>query len=88
MNSNWREDITEVLRQNGETWDDVESHTLTAEQLDRRFDHGYGCVDGPPFTLWTKKRVYFPICYDGAEWVASVSRVVDGVPTEHVGGGS
>ena len=85
-NKNWREDLTGALSLNGETWADVEAHTLTDEQLDARFDHGYGGTEGAPFTLWTKKRVYFPGQYDGAEWVASVARHPDGKPTDHVGG--
>jgi hypothetical protein len=85
--TSWREDITELLTQNGETWADVEAHTLTDEQLDKKFDHGYGGTEGAPFTLWTKNNVYFPGCYDGAEWVASVPRNPNGHATEHVGGG-
>ena len=27
-----------------------------------------------PFTLWTKKHVYFPAMYDGSVWVTSVPR--------------
>ena len=85
--TNWREDITEALAENGETWADVEAHTLTDEQLDKKFDHGYGGTEGAPFTLWTKNNVYFPGCYDGAEWVQSVPRNPNGHATEHVGGG-
>ena len=86
QNTNWREDLTEVLAENGETWADVESHTLTESQLEARFFHGFGLTSGVPFTLWTKNRVYFPACYDGSEWVASVARNPDGKATEHVGG--
>ena len=87
QDTNWREDLTEAMQEHGETWADVEAHTLTEEQLDARFDHGYGGEEGAPFTLWTKNRVYFPGCYDGSEWVASVARNPDGKATEHVGGG-
>ena len=51
------------------------------------FNDGYGGAEGMPFTIWTKKNVFFPAVYDGAEWVACVSRNPDGVPTEHIGGG-
>lgn len=85
--TSWREDLTKALAENGETWADVEAHTLSDEQLDAKFYHGYGSAEGTPFTLWTKRRVYFPACYDGAEWVASVSRNPDGKATDHVGGG-
>jgi hypothetical protein len=83
---NWRESITDRMADHGETWDDVESHTLTDEQLDAEFNGGYGCSEGCAFTVWTKKRVYFPATYDGMEWVSSVSRHPDGVATGHVGG--
>lgn len=82
----WRKDITRELKENGETWSDVESHTLTDEELDTEFDSGYGGTEGVPFTLWTKSRVYFPLCYDGSEWTGSVSRHPDGKPTIHQGG--
>ena len=83
----WRQMITEELKENKETWNDIVSITLTDEELDKEFDPGYGSREGQPFTAWTKRRVYFPVTYDGAEWVASVSRKPNGKPTEHVGGG-
>ena len=85
--TNWRQDLTEAMNHNGETWQDVEACTLSESQLDVTFDHGYGGENGSPFTLWTKHRVYFPACYDGSEWVASVARNPNGEPTNHVGGG-
>ena len=42
--------------------------------------------EGKPFTIWTANTVYFPVVYDGAEWVGSVSRNPDGKPTDHQGG--
>ena len=55
--------------------------------LDLRFNDGYGINDGMPFTAWTADRMYFPACYDGSEWVASVPRHPNGEATRHVGGG-
>lgn len=86
-NYNWRKALNEEMANHGESWGDVESHTLTDEQLDRCFDDGYGIEEGDAFTLWTKNRVYFPAVYDGSEWVASVARHPDGKATAHVGGG-
>jgi len=83
----WQALLTNALTENNETWADVVSHTFTGDQLTRSFYPGYGGVDGSPFTLWTANKVYFPICYDGAEWVGCVSRNPDGIPTEHQGGG-
>ena len=84
--TNYRQDLTKKLAENGETWADVESHTLTETQLYEFFDHGYGCANGAAFTLWTKNNVYFPAVYDGAEWIAFVPRHPNGCATEHVGG--
>jgi len=82
----WKEELAEAMKERGETLADIESSTLTQEQLVHRFYPGYGSVEGTPFTVWTAKSIYFPGCYDGKEWVASVSRHPDGVPTEHIGG--
>lgn len=54
--------------------------------LDVQFDNGYGCVEGPSFTVWTEHRVIFPVCYDGSEWVVSVPRNPNDEATDHVGG--
>jgi len=83
----WRIEIQEAMERSGESWADVVSSTLTDEQLDVSFDGGYGSVEGIPFTVWTKNRVYFPDCYDGSESAVSVARNPDGKPTPHVGGG-
>ena len=83
----WRKLIGEALEAAKETWTDVVSNTLSDAELDVQFGSGYGGTEGKPFTMWTAKRVYFPVCYDGAEWVASVSREPNGEPTGHVGGG-
>lgn len=83
----WRQLISRELGRNGEQWTDVVSSTLTEAELDVPFADGYGGEEGVPFTLWTKKFVYFPACYDGSEWCTSVSRKPNKKPTRHVGGG-
>jgi hypothetical protein len=55
--------------------------------LDFLFNSGYGGANGAFFTVWTENRVYFPVGYDGAEWVTSVPRNPNGEATRHVGGG-
>ena len=82
----WREEISAEMEKRGETWADVVACTLDDAELDRRFDADFGGINGAPFTLWTTARVYFPGCYDGGEWAASVPRHPCGEPTEHVGG--
>ena len=91
----WRELIAKEMSAHGESFDDTVSVVMRSSRfrddagkasLDREFDSGYGCAEGDYFTLWTRKRVYFPACYDGSEWCVSVPRVPNGEATEHVGG--
>ena len=86
-NPNWDSLISVEMRVNNDSWDNVVSCTLTTEELLATFYDGYGHREGKPFTVRTKTRVYFPVSYDGAEWVGSVSRNPDEIPTEHLGGG-
>ena len=81
----WRELLSYALKRHNETWEDVVSCTLSDDELNRAFDRSYGGPEGKPFTLWTRKRVYYPFEYDGAENVRSVSRIPDGIPTKHNG---
>ena len=88
----WRGLITEALGDNCAAWGDVEAMTLTEAELDEPFGQGAKSREGRPFTLWTKWRVYFPACYDGQVWVASVPRHpgrdygLKNEATSHVGG--
>ena len=83
----WHELIENEMKCQGESWADVVSIAPADLDLHRRFDSGYGGEQGQPFTVWTERRVYFPACYDGSEWCASVVRNPDGKPTNHIGGG-
>jgi len=80
----WLEMIDEEMNQHDDVWNDFISCTLTIPELVIPFDSGFGNPNGKPFTLWTKKRVYFPTEYDGSENVDSVSRDPDGVSTQHL----
>ena len=42
--------------------------------FDESFDDGYGSTSGKPVLAWTADRVYFPVVYDGAEWMGSAPR--------------
>jgi len=55
------------------------------KELDFQFDDGYGIEVGPVFTAWTSRRVYFPVSYDGSEWIDSVPRNPSKEFTEHIG---
>lgn len=83
----WRELLQEALVDRGESFKSIVSNTMTEDEMDKEFDDGFGGREGIGFTVWTERRVYFPATYDGAEWVASVSRDPDGGATEHIGGG-
>jgi hypothetical protein len=82
----WKQLIEDEFQYTGDTWDDVVSSTLSEAEANEEFDNGWGLTRGKPFTLWTTKYAYFPVMYDGSEWVGYVSRNPDGVKTEHVGG--
>jgi hypothetical protein len=49
------------------------------------FDPGYGGAEGPPVLAWTATRVYFPVVYDGAEWLDSAPRNPQSEGQRHVG---
>lgn len=84
---NWKAMLDNALKGNGESWGDVEANTMTDEEMSKMFYSGYGRIEGCAFTVWTKNFVYFPVCYDGSEWVGCVSRNPDRKPTDHIGGG-
>lgn len=58
--------------------DDIWSETFYA---------GYGRENGKPVLAWTEDRVYFPVAYDGSEWMGSAPRNPQSKGQEHVGGG-
>lgn len=56
------------------------------EALDKEFYPGYGGSEGPPILVWTEDRVWFPVVYDGAEWLGSAPRNPTPEGQSHVGG--
>lgn len=85
-NTTWRALIKQEMQERCESFNDVVSCTLSDDELDTEFYDGFGVSNGKPFTLWTSGAVYFPVVYDGSEWVRSASRNPDGKPTHHIGG--
>ena len=85
MITTWRKAITEAL-QDGDSFDQL-TIKIDPGELDREFDMGFGHEEGNPFTAWSKNWVYFPICYDGSEWVGSVPRNPCDIKMRHQGGG-
>jgi len=53
--------------------------------FDVEFDDDYGSPRGPRVLAWTETRVYFPVCYDGAEWLSSAPRNPGDEGQGHVG---
>lgn len=93
MKTTWRELIAREMAKHGDSWDKVDSVVVEPTDycpepsLDAEFDDGHVWPpEGCAFTVWTWRRVYFPVCYDGAESVGSVSRNPDGRANKHVGG--
>ena len=82
----WRKMIIKLMKVYDECWDDIVANTMTDEETDTEFDAGFGGSEGCPFTLWTVNRVYFPVVYDGSEWVGSVPRNPCQSPSGHFGG--
>lgn len=83
--ANWKSLLSEALLQNGETWDDVVSNTMSDREMEDYFDSWNGGDESCPFTIWTTDNVYFPLCPGCAGWIGSVSRTPNGKPTKHRG---
>lgn len=85
-NDSWHTMLQEAMEDRGEDFSTVVC-TLTEDQLKRKFYAGFGETEGKPFTAWGKDWVYFPVCFDGAEWVGSAPRNPCDIATDHQGGG-
>jgi len=78
--TNWKKEIEARMKLNYDRWIDVEAFTPveafapTSPWWLVEFDDEFGGIQVPPFTLWTKHFVYFPICYDELKWCGSVPR--------------
>ena len=84
----WRRMIEEEMERHSETLQDIVHAVAEGGEawMETKFDAGYGKTEGCRFTVWTRKRVYFPTAYDGSEDVASVPRDPCDVSTSHLGG--
>lgn len=80
----WKKQLEKAMAKHGETIRDIEANTMNRKEMNEEFYNGYGGAEGIPFTVWTAKSVYFPVEYDGAEWVGRVARHPDGQPTKHI----
>lgn len=86
--STWRKLIEREMEDNEDSFDNLVDSVGSIEGwLDELFECGYGKVSGSAFTLWTERRVYFPVRFDGCEWCGSVPRNPCKDVTIHQGGG-
>lgn len=85
MKTTWRELLKDVMLDAGESLNQVEGMSPKNLDLDREFDSGYGSIQGQPFYIWTKNRVYFAVTCEGMEWVTSVPRNPCGAQPKHIG---
>ena len=79
----WRSLLAKAFLKTGDT------HlisTMTDAELDKPLSPGYGISRGCPFTAWGETHVYFPVVYDGMEWVGYVPRNPCDTKTRHQGG--
>lgn len=81
----WKELITESMIGGNDSWNNVESCTMTSEEMNKKFYTGFGRIEGTLFTVWTAKYIYFPVVYNGAEWVGRISRNPNGESCWHFG---
>jgi len=82
MMTSWRKEIQDAMGKD----EKIIACTLSDKELDREFDAGYGGSEGQPFTAWSETYVYFPICYDGAEWAGRAPRNPCDIAMKHQGG--
>ena len=81
----WRKELNQACKATKDKFDSL-TMTLSEEELDTRFDDGFGGSEGISFTAWSDDWVYFPAVYDGSEWVAWVPRNPCDKKTDHIGG--
>lgn len=81
----WEDLFIFAFKDTGDNFDNLKT-TLSTEELKVKFNDGYGTSEGKDFTAWSDNYVYFPVVYDGAEWVGYVARNVCDTKTKHWGG--
>ena len=84
--ANWHDMLNERMTELGDNFTERVC-TLSDEDMKVEFDDGYGGVEGKAFTAWGQNYVYFPICYDGSEWIGYAPRNPCDMTMEHQGGG-
>jgi hypothetical protein len=86
MRTTWNKELKQAFENSGDDFSKMIIN-ITDEELNLEFDCDYGGTEGVAFTAWGEKYVYFPIQYDGSEWVGSAPRNPCDEKTGHQGGG-
>ena len=73
MYTTWKKELEREFKRNNDDFSKMVT-TLTEEEMSTEFYNGYGGTEGIPFTAWGENFVYFPVCYDGEEYVGSAPR--------------
>ena len=82
----WRKLLEYAFEDYNDSFDNVIDFVPSNKDwLDYYFDDYSKKIEGTPFTIWTKTRVYFPIIIDNVESVGSVARYPDGMANYHFG---
>lgn len=72
--ANWYDMLKDAMEQNGDRFED-RICTLSEDRLKIEFNAGGGgSAYGAPFVAWGEYFIYFPVQYDGVEWVESATR--------------
>jgi hypothetical protein len=82
----WRAHLDDAMHCGGDAGP-VEAYAPNEEAFDVQFDDDFGGADGPHVLAWTATHVYFPVQYDGSEWIGSAPRHPQAQGQPHVGGG-
>lgn len=81
----WRESLQYAMTENHDPGP-VVAYAPDETSFDVQFDDSYGGTNGPAVAAWTQTHVYFPVCYDGSEWLGSAPRNPQASGLDHQGG--
>ena len=84
MYTTWKKELEREFKRNNDDFSKMVT-TLTEEEMSTEFYSGHGGTEGVPFTTWGENFVYFPVFYDGFEWVGSAPRNPCKIKLEHQG---
>ncbi len=71
--TSWYELLEEAMERDGENFVKRKC-TLSEKELKVKFDNDYGETKGDSFTAWGEHWVYFPLQYDGMEYIGHAPR--------------